>query len=122
MKHAPWYSKKVRSLKNQRNKAHRTFKATGSRSDELKFLALRNEFESSQANSFKVYLEKVQNGIASDPSSFWKYVKARKNTADYPIRLSCLQVYLVRRILKLFAVILLISSKVCILLTMTMST
>lgn len=84
IKHAPWYSKKVRSLKNQRNKAHKAFKSTGCRTDELKFFALRNEFESTQAIAFNRYLEKTQNDIASDPSKFWQYVKTRKNSTDYP--------------------------------------
>lgn len=84
MKHPPWYSKRIRSLKNQRNKAHKEYKGTGSMASKLKFYAIRNEFETAQENAFQDYLVKTQNDLIADPDKFWQYVKSKKNSSDYP--------------------------------------
>lgn len=87
-KHPPWYNKKVKSLKNRRNKAHRQFKSTGSRSDELTFYAVRREFESAQEGAYQRYLEDTQRDLICDPSKFWHYVKSRRDTTGYPSMMS----------------------------------
>lgn len=84
VKHPPWYTKRIRSLKNERNKAHEVFKRTGELTHKLAFFAARNQFEAAQNNAFNAYLGKVQDDLVSDPSKFWHYVKSKRDVSGYP--------------------------------------
>ncbi|KAG4068495.1 hypothetical protein HA402_004836 [Bradysia odoriphaga] len=82
--HPPWYSKNLLNLKNRRNRAHKKFKDRGDTASYVKFCSLRNEFDASQSRAYRIYLDKTQENLVTNPSSFWKYVNSMKKTTGYP--------------------------------------
>lgn len=82
--HPPWYSKRLLNLKNRRNRAHKKYKSKGDTPSYVKFCSLRNEFDASQARAYQSYLDRVQDGLVTNPTAFWRYVNTMKRTTGYP--------------------------------------
>lgn len=77
----PWNNKTLRHLKNKKNKQWKKFKLTGNKHD---FNLAYDEFNTMNKKLYDDYLNKMTSNLKSDPSSFWRFVNAKKSNDGDP--------------------------------------
>lgn len=80
-KHPPWYTKQLKNLKNQKDKAHKKWKKTG---DASQYITIRNQFDILNQSLYDTHMVKIQEDLIHNPKHFWHYVKMKKNNSNYP--------------------------------------
>lgn len=71
----------MQKLKNKKNKQWKLFKKTGNKND---FNLAFDEFNIMNKNLYDEYLNKMTSNLKSDPSSFWRFVNAKKSNDGEP--------------------------------------
>lgn len=83
-RHPPWYSRKLLSLKNRKQKAYCRYKLSRSIDHYNEYAVLRRQFASMQADLYKKYITDIQDDLSGDPSKLWSYVNVKKKVANFP--------------------------------------
>lgn len=84
----PWWNAELRHQRNVLRKARRRF--LRSRTDQNKY-HLRNlevEYNENVTSAFREYINRIEDVVKTDPSSFWRFFKRRKDTQFIPSELS----------------------------------
>lgn len=77
----PWSNRKLRQLKNRRNKESKRFKLTG---DRIPYDEAYTEFETLNSELYNGYIDNMKSRLKSDPTSFWRYVNSKRDNDGKP--------------------------------------
>ncbi|XP_017494157.1 PREDICTED: uncharacterized protein LOC108382279 [Rhagoletis zephyria] len=80
----PWYTRKLKRLKNLRNKFLRKFKLTSAQAYRGKYLRYSKKFKQLSKILQRNYIRKFESDIKSNPKAFWRYVKSKKSCSNIP--------------------------------------
>lgn len=80
----PWYTKGLKKLKNLRNSLHKRYLLTGSPQLYSEYMLRQKEFNFLNKFLYKQYIVNTENKIKSNPKSFWKFIKSKKQSSDIP--------------------------------------
>ncbi|XP_055589059.1 uncharacterized protein LOC129741360 [Uranotaenia lowii] len=75
----PWWSSELRHLRNIVRKARKRFLRSKSQQDKENLKQLETRYNDCQAASFRSYIDRIELNLKDNPSSFWTFVKNRKN-------------------------------------------
>lgn len=78
----PWFSARLRHLKNVKNKAYAKFRDSKSETDRNLFIFARNEFNFLRNFLYKQYIFEIENKIKSNSSAFWHFLKSKKDNKN----------------------------------------
>ena len=78
---APWMNKRLRQLKNKRNREWKRYKTTG---DISSFERAFTEFETMNKSLYNEYVDKMASSLKGDPSSFWRFLNSKRNANIAP--------------------------------------
>lgn len=73
-----WWTRKLQSLKNRRDKLFKRDR----RGPE--YAAVLKEFDDMTSKLFEQYIDDVQDEIKNDPAEFWKFAKLNNKASTYP--------------------------------------
>lgn len=80
-----WYNSALIHLIKEKARLHKNWKCHGNPLDYLEFSKLRSRMKTMQESCYKLFIEKSQEQIKSNPKAFWSYVKSQKNcNSNYP--------------------------------------
>lgn len=82
--HQQWWTPQLRNLRNRLRKARKRYFRDKSSSRKSELQQIEEEYKSLQLSSFRKYIDTLQSNFKQDPSSFWKFVKCRKNSVQIP--------------------------------------
>lgn len=82
---SPWWNTALQKLKNKRNKEWKRFLENGDRSS---FDRAFSEFDALNTVLHNNYTSRMESSLREDPSSFWRFVKSKRNTNGLPKLLS----------------------------------
>jgi len=88
----PWFNRSLSNLKNRRDRAAKKFRkfqkqcplninnvlCSECMDKKIKYARLRNDFKRMHDLLYKSYIERVENGIKTDPSKFFQFVDMKK--------------------------------------------
>lgn len=77
----PWSNKRLRQLKNKRNKESKRFKSTG---EMIPYDEAYAAFESLNCALYNEYVNNIKSKLKADPSSFWRYVNSKRDNNGSP--------------------------------------
>jgi len=80
----PWYTKDLKKLKNLRNKFYKRFLVTQDPGDWNRHLQHKRELEFLNKFLYNQYIASVENGLKSNPNSFWRFINSKKNASSVP--------------------------------------
>jgi Reverse transcriptase (RNA-dependent DNA polymerase) len=94
----PWFDRELRNLDNIKTKAHKFMKEIVKKNDRpmcereqaehdaacTRFHDLRCDFKSLHRLKYEQYIENIENGIKTDPRSFFKFADMKRNSSGYP--------------------------------------
>lgn len=80
----PWFNPRLSEAKNAKNKAHKKFKDSNCESNRLRFIQLRNDFDTLHKFLYNQYIFKIENSLKSNPKSFWLYLNSLRKTCGFP--------------------------------------
>lgn len=88
-KHPPWFSRDLIKRLREKNKYRKRFKIYKNPLDQISFRILTDRCNKLASECYKSYLNKVENGIETNPKLFWSYVKSKRGgTSTYPATIS----------------------------------
>jgi len=80
----PWYTKGFKKLTNLRNKFYKRFSVTQDPGDWNRHLQHKREFEFLNKFLYNQYIASVENGLKSNPNSFWRFINSKKSASSVP--------------------------------------
>ncbi|XP_052561953.1 uncharacterized protein LOC120430056 [Culex pipiens pallens] len=84
----PWWNDDLRLLRNRLRKATSRFLSTKTAWDKVVARNIEEEYLNYQQESFQNYINDLQSAVKSNPSKFWTYVNAKKQTEQTPLDVS----------------------------------
>ncbi|KAL9697504.1 hypothetical protein quinque_000945 [Culex quinquefasciatus] len=84
----PWWNDDLRLLRNRLRKATSRFLSTKTAWDKVVARNIEEEYLNLQQESFQNYINDLQSTVKSNPSKFWTYVNAKKQTEQTPLDVS----------------------------------
>lgn len=84
----PWYNRRLRSLRNQRNKLWEIFLRSQCPTDYSKYIGAYIQFNELYSFLYQQYLHKTQSNLINDPKSFYQFVNYKRKSDGYPTSLS----------------------------------
>lgn len=80
----PWYSKKLRSLRNLRNKLWKKFLNSGSSADYSTYMVAYSNFSELCQSTYSEYLTRMQSSLITDPKRFYQFINTKRKSDGYP--------------------------------------
>ncbi|XP_055838022.1 uncharacterized protein LOC129906323, partial [Episyrphus balteatus] len=79
-----WYTKELRTLRNRRNRAWKTYLKSLSLTDHNNYIEIFEDFKILSNTLYTNYINEMASSLKGDPKSFWKFVNTKKNSDGYP--------------------------------------
>lgn len=86
-KHPHWFSKELRTTLKLKDRCHRKYKKTGSDEWKQNFCSYRKLCKNLYERDQRSYLDSVESSANSQPETFWRYIRSRKNNSHDLINL-----------------------------------
>jgi len=81
----PWWNANLRTLRNRLRKARTRYFRRRTAENKLNLQTIEDEYARQLDESFHDYLNRIQTNIKHDSSSFWSFIKQRKNATGIPL-------------------------------------
>ena len=86
-KHPIWYNRKIINLRNRKQKAHKTYKYHKSELNLINYLNTCDQLNLEINTAFEEHRSKTELEIKSCPKNFFKYVKSKLKSDNFPSRM-----------------------------------
>lgn len=83
----PWLSSDLRTLRNQKNRAYRTYISTLNDRDFQRFITLSEEFRTKNLSAYDSYVFRTGEHLKKDPKKFWHMINSKRKSSTLPKRL-----------------------------------
>lgn len=80
----PWFNSRLSRAKNAKNKAHKKFKDSNCELNRLRFIQLRDDFDTLHKFLYNQYIFKIESSLRSNPKSFWLYLNSLRKSSGFP--------------------------------------
>lgn len=87
-KYPIWFNKDLINTINAKNRAHKALKATSCDQNKIEFSFLRAKSKKLQRDCYNKYVKKIEDGIKSNPKSFWNFTNSKRKNHGLPNTLS----------------------------------
>ncbi|CAK1549470.1 unnamed protein product [Leptosia nina] len=77
-----WYTSDIINDIRLKAKLHKRYKLSRSDTDYNAFAFCRRRVKANLKQTFQIYEQRIQNNLIKDPKSFWKYIGAKKSSAQ----------------------------------------
>ncbi|XP_062557622.1 uncharacterized protein LOC134222490 [Armigeres subalbatus] len=82
----PWWNNELQRLRNRLRKARKRYFRSKSEQHKVELRDLEGEYNSLRAQCFSCYIRRTEENIKDDPSTFWSFVRSRKQMNGIPQR------------------------------------
>ena len=83
----PWYDNDLRSLRNCRNRAWKSYCKCKTDSNLMIYNNLSRHFNDCLARKYNLYLANLESNLTNNPRDFWNFLKNKRINRGYPSRM-----------------------------------
>lgn len=84
LKGPPWFSKKLRYLRNRRNRLYKGYMSHNNPSNRAKYLVAVEQYNALNSVSYHNYLMRMRRKINSNPKTFFEFVNFKRKVNGFP--------------------------------------
>ncbi|XP_058445613.1 uncharacterized protein LOC131426828 [Malaya genurostris] len=81
----PWWNARLGRMRNVLRKQRKHYYRYKTEDNKIVLRQFELQYETARNNAFRDYLNRIENSLRNNPSTFWTYVKSRKRSVGIPV-------------------------------------